>query len=134
MMNPVDEDVVPAEVEVRKNSDKPAADLDNIVLRKNRCKDGKKEQRRMSVDFSEDVETIPMPSILDLSLIDVTDEGKNKESENSGCTDTLEKDTKVQKKFTYHQDSMKRYKKQQNSKNAEVLERKISEECSPCVL
>ena len=46
MMNPVDEDVVPAEVEVRKNSDKPAADLDNIVLRKNRCKDGKKEQRR----------------------------------------------------------------------------------------
>ena len=68
------------------------------------------------------------------SLIDVTDEGKNKESENSGCTDTLEKDTKVQKKFTYHQDSMKRYKKQQNSKNAEVLERKISEECSPCVL
>ena len=45
-MNPVDEDVVPAEVEVRKNSDKPAVDLDNIVLRKNRCKDGKKEQRR----------------------------------------------------------------------------------------
>ena len=110
----------------------------------------------MSVDFSEDVETIPMPSILDLrwnkclqkyvvsctisshctafSLIDVTDEGKNKETENPGCTDTLGKDTKVQKKFTYHQDSMKRYKKQLNSKNAEVLERKISEESGPCVL
>ena len=68
------------------------------------------------------------------SLIDVTDEEKNKETENPGCTDTLGKDTKVQKKFTYHQDSMKRYKKQLNSKNAEVLERKISEESSPCVL
>ena len=67
------------------------------------------------------------------SLIDATDEGKNKESfENPGCTDTLEKDTKVQKKFTYHQDSMKRYKKQLNNKNAEVLERKISEELSEC--
>ena len=33
----------------------------------------------------------------------------------------------MQKKFSYHQDSMKRYKKQL-SRNADVVERKISEE------
>ena len=46
MMNPVEEDVVPTEVEVRKNSGKPASDLDSIILRKNRNKEAKKEQRR----------------------------------------------------------------------------------------
>ena len=44
--------------------------------------------------------------------------------------DTLERDVKIQKKFTYHQDSMKRYKKQM-SKNSDLqTERKISEELS----
>ena len=41
--------------------------------------------------------------------------------------ETLEREAKVQKKFSYHQDSMKRYKKQL-SRNADVVERKISEE------
>ena len=45
-MNPVEEDVVPTEVEVRKNSDKPASDMDSLILRKNRTKEAKKEQRR----------------------------------------------------------------------------------------
>ena len=45
-MNPVEADVVPTEVEVRRHSDKPAWDLDSIILRKKRNKEAKKEQRR----------------------------------------------------------------------------------------
>ena len=41
--------------------------------------------------------------------------------------ETLEREARVQKKFSYHQDSMKRYKKQL-SRNTDVVERKISEE------
>ena len=42
-------------------------------------------------------------------------------------TETLEKESKVEKKFTYHQDSIKRYKKQL-SKNSDLTENKIKEE------
>ena len=45
-MNPVEEDVVPADAEVVKDSVKPAPDPDKIILRKNRDKESKKEQRR----------------------------------------------------------------------------------------
>ena len=45
-MNPVEEDLDPAEAEVTKNSVKPAPDPDKIILRKCRDKESKKEQRR----------------------------------------------------------------------------------------
>ena len=45
-MNPVEEDVAPADAEVAKDSVKPAPDPDKIILRKNRDKESKKEQRR----------------------------------------------------------------------------------------
>ena len=47
-MKTVEEDPAPAEAEVTKNSVKPAPDPDKIILRKNRDKESKKEQRRYS--------------------------------------------------------------------------------------
>ena len=46
MMNPVEEEVAPAEAEVSKNILKTAPDPDKIILRKNKSKESKKEQRR----------------------------------------------------------------------------------------
>ena len=45
-MNPVEEDVAPTDTEVVKDSVKPTPDPDKIILRKNRDKESKKEQRR----------------------------------------------------------------------------------------
>merc|ERR1712025_778603 len=109
-----------------------------VNLRKNFNSKGHKMQRRLSVDFSEDVETIPLPSLADLSLVDINN-GEDKEANEKIdlADDTIERDVKIKKKFTYHQDSMKRYKKQL-SKNSDLqTERKISEELSEnqtCVL
>ena len=59
------------------------------------------------------------------------DEGEGVEDGDGNPPDasleTLEREARVQKKFSYHQDSMKRYKKQL-SRNTDVVERKISEE------
>ena len=64
-------------------------------------------------------------------MVDVQNSEDKEVNENTDIADdTLEKDVKIQKKFTYHQDSMKRYKKQL-SKNSDLqTERKISEELS----
>lgn len=72
------------------------------------------------------------------SLVDINN-GEDKEANEKIdlADDTIERDVKIKKKFTYHQDSMKRYKKQL-SKNSDLqTERKISEELSEnqtCVL
>ena len=64
-------------------------------------------------------------------MVDVQNSADKEVNENTDIADdTLERDVKIQKKFTYHQDSMKRYKKQL-SKNSDLqTERKISEELS----
>ena len=63
--------------------------------------------------------------------MDVQNSEDKEVNENTDIADdTLERDVKIQQKFTYHQDSMKRYKKQL-SKNSDLqTERKISEELS----
>ena len=58
---------------------------------------------------------------------DKSTEAEDASSEMSLETETLEKESKGQKKFTYHQDSIKRYKKQL-SKNNDLMESKIKEE------
>ena len=103
------------------------------------------------MDFSDQVEAIPCPSLTDLrseniflmfffwitectiymwSITSIDQEAANTPVDESGeeqSKDTLDKSERLIHKFPYHQDSMKRYKKQL-SKNSELIGKDIEEE------
>merc|ERR1712106_664757 len=92
------------------------------ILRKKEDKD----QNRKSLDlrFSQEIQTIPTPSLYDLSLNDVTSDETDVSGENQkqylDSDSSLEIDPNPEEKFSCHMDSMKRYKKQV-SRNAESM-------------
>merc|ERR1711874_905933 len=86
------------------------------ILRKKEDKD----QNRKSFDlrFSQEIQTIPLPSLYDLSLNDARAENQKQYLESDS---SLEMEPQ-EDKFSCHMDSMKRYKKQV-SRNSESVNR-----------
>merc|ERR1712002_539962 len=94
------------------------------ILRKKEDKD----QNRKSFDlrFSQEIQTIPTPSLYDLSLSDATTDEIDASGENqkpyADSDNSLEIEPDPEEKFSCHMDSMKRYKKQV-SRNSESMNR-----------
>eukprot|EP00092_Neocalanus_flemingeri_P037165 GFUD01040455.1.p1 GENE.GFUD01040455.1~~GFUD01040455.1.p1 ORF type:complete len:134 (+),score=49.18 GFUD01040455.1:325-726(+) len=91
-----------------------------------------KETNRKSLDlrFSQEIQTIPPPSLDDLSLNEVGADMTDGSGEYQKCqeaTSHLELEPNSDGKFSYHQDSMKRYKKQ-ITRNSELMGRNFKDE------
>merc|ERR1712055_414434 len=103
------------------------------IMKKILRKKEEKEPNRRSLDlrFSQEIQTIPPPSLGDLSLTDapsdVTEENMENYQKYLEATNSLELEPNTDGKFSYHQDSMKRYKKQV-SRNSELLERNFKDD------